>query len=891
MNKKTLLLAILAAGSTLLSACSSSAGSSSNGGNSNNGDANSLQILTPKTIYSTSAVNSGYIIIFNNTASPVSNLHYVLSSEVGSGANVSIDSASATNCATLSPHTLCSLKINIPVGSIAGSFSIKASNTRNQSTKLIQATNTVPTSLPVGIEQAAYNSISGADGITLSYYHTIINGVPYVLVSGVVASNKAGSFNNIVLVDSKNTTIPNQIQMNDNISNVQGASFMILLPVPNTNGASQTIKVQTQQIAIDGTITPVSTAKASSTLTTTSGVGIANMLPSAVYLTENNPEQVITFSNSGDALATLQSLVATNPNMEVIFSPSSLASGAYTTATLKLKNPKANGTSGAVTLNYNNGQTNTSAVTEQNVNPQPSQGATPTPEPTPTAGLTTSLVPDNDFFTTTAVGAVRRTMTIHNSGNTTENNFVFTLPNDFAITASSGGTNDCAVDAINKKVTTNLTSGSECDLTVTYTKSSLVNENSGTISIFYDYNTSNAPTPAPSPANQIVNYKVTTSTANLNITPATTDFATIIANSKTTTSAANNKNYNYTRESVTIENSGDLATTNMNFSFSQNGNALTGIFDYYAASECSNLGGILPAGTSCQLDIKFGPTGTTQVVTGANLDVDYAYSGSTGSPTAHSILNGTVLAAGSSNPTLSKTPTPSGFAGGNGTLLSPYQAEQNKTPLPSFSYTITNNSPTPATEFYIESGPNGLIVTGTCGTWQEPITLHPNDYCTLNLIYSKIDSTNLGKFNIIGRSVPARYDQSPGGAPKKIALTIAAVTVNVYLAATVKFTPESVTLPPGGESEITFTLADGYDEAGAVIIANDPAHLLTGGTCNLTTTDTLSRECKVKVKVGAAEIPSATTYSLAVSVGGSLPAPTTTNINLTVLPRTVSKGD
>ena len=225
MNRKVLLSTLLVCG-LLLSACSSSNGSSSKGSdNSNSGDASSLQILTPKIIYSTSAVNSGYVTIFNNTESPISNLHYALTSAVGSGSNASIDNASATSCATLSAHTQCNLKVNIPAGSIAGSFSIKASNNSTQSSKLAQATSTVPTSLPVGIEQAAYNTVSGADGITLSYYNTVINGVPYILVSGVVASSKAGSFNNIVLVDSKNNPLPNQTRISGNISSNQGSKI------------------------------------------------------------------------------------------------------------------------------------------------------------------------------------------------------------------------------------------------------------------------------------------------------------------------------------------------------------------------------------------------------------------------------------------------------------------------------------------------------------------------------------------------------------------------------------------------------------------------------------------------------------------------------------------
>jgi hypothetical protein len=389
-KKHQLIIALLSAATLLVSACSSGS-SNSNGGSSNNGDATSLQIITPRTIYSTTTPSSGYITINNTTGSEVKNLTYTIYATAGSGSQASVDEASAKVCNIMPAKSSCNLKINIPAASVAGSFSIKATNDDSLLQKLAQSVTLTPTiALPIGIEQAAYNTIPGADGIMLSYYNTVISGVPYVLVSGVVASSKAGSFNNIVLVDNNGDPIPNQQLTSGTISSTQGSTFAILIPVPATSGASQTIKAQTQQVTTDGKVTVVSTATSSSTLTTTTGVGVANMLPSAVYLSESAPEQVITLSNSGDSAAALQSLISSNPNIEVIFSASSLASGASTTATLKLKDPKAAAANGAITLSYNNGQqeVEVKAETKQNVNPQPSPSPTPTPTPTPTPGPT-----------------------------------------------------------------------------------------------------------------------------------------------------------------------------------------------------------------------------------------------------------------------------------------------------------------------------------------------------------------------------------------------------------------------------------------------------------------------------------------------------------------------
>ena len=427
-------------------------GSSSSGNSTDNGDASTLQIITSKTIYSKpGTAGSGYIVINNPTNTAVKNLHYGLTNAVGGAAGAEIESASAAKCAIVESNSQCNIKVTVPTGAVAGSVGFTVSNNSTSLLGRLSRLAKVATLTPVmGVEQSAYNSLSGADGVTLSYYHTVINGTPYVLVSGLVASANAGTFNKIVLVNGSGTELANQ-ELIGEINSTQGSTFNILLPVPSGTNASQTIKLQTQQVA-NGQTTVVSTATASSTLTTTANVGIAEMLPSAVYLSESNPEQTVTFLNTGDAAAQLQQLVSNNPNVEVVFSPSSLITGATSTATLKLKDSIIAVTTGDITLTYNNGQSETtaSAVVEQNVSPTPSPSPAPAP---PNPGPDPGPVILNPVITITNV-----------VGGTSED--MMGTPITFTATISNGGSSVVTATLANPVTGTVVSDPGVCALAV-----------------------------------------------------------------------------------------------------------------------------------------------------------------------------------------------------------------------------------------------------------------------------------------------------------------------------------------------------------------------------------------------------------------------------------------
>jgi hypothetical protein len=222
---------------------------SSSRSNQNNGDASKLQIIAQKIIYSkTASISSGYVTVINPTTTAVNNLHYSLSNPLGGGTVTTIDETTADNCVVIPANSQCHIKLNVAAGAVAGSLAFSANNDGSLVGKLFKALQSAATAtVPVGIEQAYYNSVTGADGITLSYYHTVIAGVPYILVSGIVASDKAGSFNNIVLVDGNGDKLPNQQLISGNVSSTQGSTFSVLLPVSASSGISQTINPASSQ--------------------------------------------------------------------------------------------------------------------------------------------------------------------------------------------------------------------------------------------------------------------------------------------------------------------------------------------------------------------------------------------------------------------------------------------------------------------------------------------------------------------------------------------------------------------------------------------------------------------------------------------------------------------
>lgn len=477
----------------------------------NTGNASSLTLTTPSTLPSSAKTSIGYVVINNPTTSTINGITYSITSTSGAGSSVIIDATSATSCASITAKNNCNLKLTIPAGTIAGSFQVIASTNNLTTVKSkSKATTTLATkdSTIIGVGQIKYTTISGADGIALNYDNTVVAGV----VTGVVTSTMAGEFNNIALVESANgvqTPISCQRVISSNLGAgktalVQGDTFSIILPVPTGTNVTQTIYVQTSLVATDGTITPGTTSNTSYSLTTTNGVGIVSMIPSAVYLTPEESEQEMLIYNDGESRVRLGDYFS-SPNVEITGYESNnyLESGHHIKIRLRLKDTSVPSSNGGVSFDYKTGETDhqQGSYVEENIRPagDTHEHNSPIVPVAESANLIAEIEPNGSFFTDTSAVTVSRQMSIKNKGKADAVGISITLPANFTISTGYGedANEYCNITANGSNGTASISNtlssvkgnehARECKVMVTYNNSVLTPQ---TVSIFtFNYNT------------------------------------------------------------------------------------------------------------------------------------------------------------------------------------------------------------------------------------------------------------------------------------------------------------------------------------------------------------------------------------------------------------------
>jgi hypothetical protein len=762
-----------------LAACSSGGSSSSDGSGGSQGDASKLTFVAPNIVPSLPVASTSYLVVNNPTESLITGVQYKLGAIVGDASKITLDSTSAANCAKIAANSSCSIKLITPAYTTAGSFNVSASNNSTLLNNLATKANgrnkslaaNLPTTPTIGVEQVLYTTTTGANGVTLYYFNTVVAGVPMIMVTGVVNSNEVGNLNTVTLIGPDNTPIPGQQVISGNMgagapSLTMGSTFNILLPAPTGANATQTIKVKTEQIASNGTVSNTQISTNSSTLTTTTGVAIVDMLPSSIYLTESNPSQQITFSNTGDVAAQLQSLVSSNSNIEVVFSSTSVAPGGKATATLRLKDPSVPAASSSITLSYNNGKTDVeqSSSVDQNVVPGPDPVPVPPPGPTPVAGLT-AILANNNFNVTTVKHTTFESMTITNTGNTTESNFVVTMPNsNFSLVDNAGSANDCKVTSGAIDLTQALESSTNCVVTVKYDNNT-VTSGSGNISITYNYGTG---TPAPSAATAAVNWNVAQSTANLSITGD-------VANPYIYPTTLNDGSGESNTMIFTIKNTGEVAATGI--SSVVNSTTLAGLFASNNSEVENSCGSALAPDTTCQIGVQFGPIPDNTAPGTKNGDLTISYKESDGATTDSNIvqnLQGQVATSGSAVFNAPQTGTASGFTDNTWASLSINQKTTNGV----ITYTLTNTGADAATNFIVTlpSAPTGWTnIATTCPT-ATGTNLAPQANCNVTLTADTATAGTIAATNFTLGLAWTDQD-SPNGDTQNMQIDTPAVTV------------------------------------------------------------------------------------------------------------------
>lgn len=312
--------------STVVTGCGSGACNTSSI-SSNLGTVSSLVFNQPYEFTSfESYAGNGYIIVTNADESrAVNNIVYNLSSTIGGGALVSIDSTSAKNCTTLMAKESCVLKLNLEAGAYGGSFVIGATNSDNimaNSKEDIYSIHGIKSKVPVGVEQVITTSDLGVAGIKLFYYPSVRNGTPSIIVVGSVISNNVGNFNSAMLLDINNQPLSGQKVISNNLgagnANLkQGDSFSIMLPVPATNSPLQ-FKLQISEVAQDGTEILREISSNLNTVTALSNQAIVYNYPASIGLTINNTAQQVAVANIGDKEATNYNVSSSNTSVATV---------------------------------------------------------------------------------------------------------------------------------------------------------------------------------------------------------------------------------------------------------------------------------------------------------------------------------------------------------------------------------------------------------------------------------------------------------------------------------------------------------------------------------------------------------------------------------------------
>lgn len=771
----------------------------------------SILIISPKVLSSLSNMaNYGYIVVQNTGNQSISDITYSITNTVGSAGRVTLESTSTGACRDLVAGGECTFKAIVPPNSVSGSFRINTptlSAVSKSLSRVVTSDSKDVSKFPfkaIGIQQELYNTVQGVDGLSVNYPSEVSNTVGSVLISGTVLSSEVGDFNTVIITDANGKPLPNQHSVSGNLGRGlaalgQGSSFAVLLQLSNVVNTTQVIRLRLSFVDANGVETNVQTGSNTGSITVVSNQAVVDVLPSNIILTPENPSQIITIYNSGSLSSNIKDVVSQDDNLTLGFLPDVLARDNAITFTLSLKNSVGISRTSHLTLYYNNGGSDFTQVIAVNQILIPE--ATPNPDH-PISGLMAYFTSNNIFYKTSHSGTVTRQLILTNTGNTNETGILFSrLPDGFSV--SSGiSLNPCIVSE-NKVSNILTTSGStqSCDVTVSYDRTTVVDQTSSFFDISYNYNNGQVAAPMVMVG---VTFKVSQATANLEISPMlSADFGSILNNNESTM-------FN----EFVLTNTGDAIATNIDIT---NQGLFSGMhpnlfmLNPNNTTTCTDILGI---DDTCEIDVVLGPVGgDIYGEISAELAVNYVPYNEASSGTTNSILL-TGFINTLDVPDLSIIPAVSGsFAAGTGVLSDPYQQEVGDG-KGSIEYWIINNSLyQPATNFYVSVGtlPSGwTILENQCGTIDQPVTLLPNNgscRITINLL---ADSS--GEYNLNANVFTLNWTDflHPNGETR----VFSGVTyVNVYIAPSINVTTDIVdnaTVQVGESFVVTATLSGGF---------------------------------------------------------------------------------
>ena len=652
--------------------------------------------LTAPNQYPAGVAVTAYLTMTNTSSFNASNLYYAIPSATNyTGTTITVANGVGNNpCFNIAAGASCTFPAIIAAGSHPGSFTVTATpnGSASQSTakKLwsslksdigLQA-GTLSLTANIGLTAVPPNTNSGANGITFLYSQTIAaseSGETLLSVVGVVNSATAGAFNTLNLTDATGTLLNapvvsgNSGQGLTNLANGSVVSFLLHIPAGAT---SLQFYAQTMK---DGTLVDQGTT--SNTVNLGSATeGILVVQPTAFGLSaKNNYEsQVITLSNIGNGNVT--GLVIPTPT-----SPLEIVAGSNTCgATLTPANTLGSICSFIVKSTAPLGTSGQGSLTVSSANGLATANYTYAGKD-PVAGitLTSGDNPNATFVSTTESPTFSSQATLTNTGDLSESNFVFNVPQYFTLTAGTTGT-PCTLSGTT--VTTILAKAASCTLTLTYNNATATSRTSANLLIDYNYNG------IPAPQSSIgLTYQTVQVGGLLQVTsplPLPYTFPNIRGN---------------THESQTqvfvVTNVGTGTASSITLGLVVQASST---YNIMPSTTCGSSITSLAAGANCQITVRFGPVASLSVgtssktinvsylptLTGSLQSVPVSFSGTVTEPyTANIILNSIVF-------------TPAAYE--SGSYLNPFLIESGSSPAV-MTFTYKNDSLYPANNFTIST--------------------------------------------------------------------------------------------------------------------------------------------------------------------------------------------
>lgn len=674
----------------------------------------------------------------NTSSVDATNLYYAIPSASNyTGVAIAVANDNTNPCRSIAAQQSCTFPVTIAAYANPGAFTVTATPNANTSQSILGKlvskienkiglqSGTLELTANIGLTNVPVNTNSGANGITFLYSSTVAaaeSGSTLLSIVGVVNSASAGNFNTINLTDQSgnllNFTVSSGNSGNKATNLVQGSIVTFLLKIPasatgNTfNFYAQTVDNNGGGTVNQGTLpNPITVGSATA--------GILVVQPTNFSLTSPNYEsQVVTFSNIGNGEVSGLSIQTPAAPLYVINNScgNSLAAGLSCTYILGSNTTPGSSGDSVLTASYNNGSTTIPISAQIHYT-----GANPVAGISITSGDNPTL----NFVANTESNSTSSQLTLTNSGNVSESNFVFTVPQYFTLTAGTTRT-PCTLSG--NTVTSVLAKNASCTLTLTYTNGTITNgAKSANLLVDYKYNGVDAP---QSTVPLIYETDQASSLLQVSSPALPYTFPSIRANG-----TSESQVFVYT-------NIGTGTATNITVNRVLQAPSTFSVIPSQpsAANDCGSghITSLAPS-ESCQVTVQF--SGYVAGVYNKTLQVSYESVPSATATTISADISGTVLPILSAKMVISNVIWSPAQLGGNGTSDTPFAFESSTTPL-TVTLTYKNDNGTyPANNFTVDTSvlPQGFTLSNNgCNS----VTLAVNQTCNVSLNYLPATATN-----------------------------------------------------------------------------------------------------------------------------------------------------